>query len=94
VPEITLVQGEKDVKDRIIGVEVYDLTICFKNAGERDCYAYAAAVYRALGHDPTLGGTADRALVTRKKYIPPKNPSCGDRWELALTLLVTMEGAA
>jgi hypothetical protein len=42
--------------------------------------------------DHTLGGAVDWAIVARKKYIPPKQPYCGDRWELILTLVVTVEG--
>jgi hypothetical protein len=90
-PEITLAQGERDVKDRVVGVEAYDLTVGFQCAGERECYGYAAAVSGALRDDPTLGGAADRAVLARKKYTPPRQPCCGDLWELVLTLRITVE---
>jgi hypothetical protein len=59
---------------------------------ERDVYAYGVAIGSALAEDPTLGGVADRATVTGKKYVPPKKPYCGDCWELIVALRVTVEG--
>ncbi|GHV80628.1 hypothetical protein AGMMS49944_24190 [Spirochaetia bacterium] len=91
-PEIVLVQGETKEKDRIIGVEVYALTVSFPISGERYGYAYAAAVHQALKEDHTLGGAVDWTVVARKKYVPPKQPCCGDLWELILTLVVGVEG--
>jgi hypothetical protein len=93
-PCIALVQGERHEKDRIVETEVYAVTVIFPISGERDGYAYAAAINQALETDHTLGGAADWVVVSRKKYIPPKQPYCGDRWELILTLVVTVEGMA
>jgi hypothetical protein len=91
-PVIELVQGEMEEKDRIVGVEVYSLAVSFPISGERHGYAYAAAVHQALKEDHTLGGMVDWVVVTRKKYIPPKQIHCGDLWDLVLTLRVTVEG--
>jgi hypothetical protein len=93
-PEIVLVQGEQNEKDRIIGVEVYGLTVSFPLSGERYMYAYAAAVHKALKTDHTLGGAVDWVVVARKKYVPPKQPCCGDLWDLVLTMVVTVEGSS
>jgi hypothetical protein len=94
-PEVRLVTGERTEKDRIIGLDVYSLTVTFtvpENGGERNCYAYAGAVERALREDPTLSGTADRAFLFKKEYHAPKRPDMGEPWELVLTLRVTTEG--
>jgi hypothetical protein len=101
-PEVTLTQGEREEKDRIVKVDGYTLGITIRADerpsswadGERVCYAYAGAVGRALAEDPTLGGTVDRAVFMRKKYTPPKKPGCGDGWEVAMTVRVTVEGGA
>jgi hypothetical protein len=45
---------------------------------ERNCYAFGGATAAALGEDPTLGEVVDRAVLTRKKYIPPKHPGTGE----------------
>jgi hypothetical protein len=95
-PAITLSACERTEKERIIRLDVYSLTITFTvpehPEGERNCYAYAAAVDKALREDPTLGGTASRAVITGKKYVPPKTPHCGEGWTVMLTLRVTIEG--
>jgi hypothetical protein len=91
-PGIALVQGERTEKDRIIGVEVYAVSISFPLKDGQYCYAYAAAVHQSLKEDHTLGGAVDWVVVTRKKYVPPKQVCCGDVWELILTLVVTVEG--
>jgi hypothetical protein len=59
---------------------------------ELHCYAYSGAVGRAIYDNPTLGGIADRAVITGKKYNPPKKLNCGQGWELSITLRVTVEG--
>jgi hypothetical protein len=100
VPAIGLAAGERTEKERIVQAEVYSLTIVFvvpdmpsdqRSVGERRCYAYAAAVGVALGEDPTLGGTVDRAELTGKKYAPPKQPGTGGNWEMVLSLRITIE---
>jgi hypothetical protein len=94
-PEIRLVECERTEKDRIIRLDVYSLTVTFTlpdPEGERNSYAYASAVGLAVGEDPTLGGIADRAVLTGKKYVPPKKPHCGEGWEVILTMRLTLEG--
>jgi hypothetical protein len=94
-PVIRLSAGERTEKERVIGVEVYTLTIAFAGAepdGERNSYAYAALVTTALREDPTLSGTADRAAVVKKEYTGPKHPGTGGDWEAVVTLRITLEG--
>jgi hypothetical protein len=95
VPTIVLSTGERTEKERIIRVEVYNLTITFTvpewPSGERNCYAYASSVATALGEDPTLGGVVDRAELTGKKYAPPKQSGTGGEWEVVLSLRITIE---
>ena len=102
VPVISLTACEQSEKERIIRLDAYSLTITFSLVdtsspketldSELHCYAYSGAVSRAFFDDPSLGGVADRALITNKKYIPPKNPHCGEGWGLVITLRVTVEG--
>jgi hypothetical protein len=96
-PVITLSTCERSEKERIIRLDAYTLTITFTvpeyPAGERDCYAYAAAIDRALSEDPALGGVASRAVLTGKKYVPPKQSGAGGDWGITLTLRITTEGA-
>jgi hypothetical protein len=94
-PEVRLAVGERTEKDRITGLDVYTLTVTFtvpENDGEKNCYAYAGAVERALREDPTLDGTADRVFLFKKEYRAPKRAGMGEPWELVLTLRVTAEG--
>jgi hypothetical protein len=96
-PVITLSTCERSEKERIIRLDTYTLTITFTvpehPAGERNCYAYAAAIGRALSEDPALGGAARRAVLTGKKYTPPKQSGTGGDWGVTLTLQVTTEEA-
>jgi hypothetical protein len=95
-PVIALASCERTEKERIILLDAYSLTITFSMPenpeSELYCYAYATAIDKALGEDITLGGVADRAVVTAKKYVPPKKADCGQGWELILTLRITVEG--
>jgi hypothetical protein len=95
VPVISLTTCERSEKERIVLLDAYTLTIAFTlpehPAGERNCYAYAAAIGRALSEDPALGGAADRAVLTGKKYVPPKQSGTGGDWGVTLTLRVTAE---
>jgi hypothetical protein len=95
-PVVALSTCERTEKERIIRLDAYALTITSALPGCPDgelyCYAYAAAVDRALGEDPALGGVVDRAVLTGKKYVPPKKPHCGEGWEVILTLRLTVEG--
>ncbi|GHV96507.1 hypothetical protein AGMMS50293_28270 [Spirochaetia bacterium] len=96
VPVISLSTCERTEKERIIQLDAYALTITFTlpetPESELCCYAYAAALDRALGEDPALGGVVSRAVLAGKKYIPPKKAHCGDGWEVVLSLRVTVEG--
>jgi hypothetical protein len=69
IPVITLSTCERSEKERIIRLDTYTLTITFavpehpsdqRSVGERSCYAYAAAIDRALSEDPALGGAASQ----------------------------------
>jgi hypothetical protein len=95
-PAIALSTCERTEKERIVRLDAYTLTVTFTvpewPEGERNCYAYAASVATALGENPTLGGAASRAVLTGKKYVPPRQRGTGGEWELVLTLRVTVEG--
>jgi len=96
VPVISLASCERTEKERIIRLDAYTLTITLtlQETPETElyCYAYTAAVCKALKENPTLGGIADRAEITGKKYVPPKKLNCGNDWEVVITLRVTVEG--
>jgi hypothetical protein len=96
VPVIALNSCEQTEKERIIRLDAYSLTITFTlrehEDGELYCYGYSTAFVKALGEDVTLGGLVDRAVVSGKKYMPPKTPHCGEGWGLTLTLRLTVEG--
>jgi hypothetical protein len=96
VPVISLSTCERSEKERIIRLDAYSLTITFAvpehPEGERNCYAYALSVATALGESPTLGGTVDRAELTGKKYVPPKQGGTGGDWTIVLTLRLTVGG--
>jgi hypothetical protein len=96
-PVIALSTCERSEKERIIRLDAYTLTIAFTVPehpdGERNCYAYAGAVAAVLRKNPTLGGAADRAVLTGKKYAPPKQSGTGGDWGVTLTLRITTEGA-
>src|SRR5215510_4026116 len=80
-PVIELKTCERTEKERILLNDAYSLNITFELPETRDselhCYAYAAAVAKAINDNPTLGGVADRATVTGKKYHIPKKSNCG-----------------
>jgi len=94
-PTVSLVSCERTEKERIIRLDAYSLSISFTlpetQETELYCYGYAAAVCKAIGENPTLGGVADRAVVSGKKYSQPKKPGCGEDWEMVITLRVTVE---
>jgi hypothetical protein len=87
---------ERTEKERVIQQDAFSLSISFTlqehDDGELYCYGYTYAFGKALGADVTLGGIADRAVITGKKYLPPKKPNCGEGWGLVLSLRVTVEG--
>jgi hypothetical protein len=94
VPVINLSTCERTEKERIVRLDTYTLTIAFtvpeRNDSELLCYAYATAVDRALAEDPALGGVAERAVLTGKKYVEPKTPQCGDCRNVVLTLRISV----
>jgi len=94
-PVIALSGCERTEKERLIHLDAYSLTIVFSlpQAPESElcCYAYAGAVSRAVCENPTLGGAADRVFITGKKFTTPKNPHCGDGWEVTITLRIAVE---
>ena len=95
-PVVSLSGCEQTEKERIIRLDAYSLAVNFTlqehEDGELFCYAYSAAFGKALGEDVTLGGVAERAVITNKKYIPPKKPNCGEGWGLTLSLRITVAG--
>ena len=95
-PVVTVSGCEQTEKERIIRLDAYtvviNLSIQEHEDGELYCYAYSGAVGRSVYDSPTLGGIVDRAVITGKKYVPPKKPNCGEGWGLAITLRVTVEG--
>jgi hypothetical protein len=93
-PDVAVLGCERSEKERIIRLDAYKAIITFVVAGEhgeRNCYAYAASVDRAVGEDPTLGGTADYAMLVQKQYAAPKHPEMGEPWEVVLTIRIITE---
>jgi hypothetical protein len=95
-PVVSLSGCERTEKERLIKIDVYSVSITFTlqehEDGELYCYGYAYAFEKALKENVTLGGIADRAVISGKKYIPPKKLNCGEGWGLVLTMRVTVEG--
>jgi hypothetical protein len=95
-PKVELTSCERTEKERIIRIDAYTVTITFavpeSEYADEYCYAYSNAVDQVLAKDCSLDGTADRTVVTHKKFIPPKHENCGEDWGLVLTLRVTVEG--
>ena len=95
VPGIALASCERTEKERIIRQDAYTLSITFTlpetEESEYLCYVYGAVVGKAIGENPTLGGVADRAVVTGKKYFQPNTPHCGENWGIVVTVRVTVE---
>jgi len=94
-PVIALNTCETTEKERIIRLDAYALTITFTVPESEDseifCYGYAHAICRAVNENQTLGGVVDRAVVTNKKYTPPKIAHCGMDWEVVISIRVTIE---
>jgi hypothetical protein len=95
-PTITLAGCEQSEKERIIRLDVYMLTVAFSlpeiPESELYCYAYSAAVEKAIKENGTLGGIVDRVVIAGKKYVPPKKAGCGQGWELTISIRITVEG--
>jgi len=95
-PIVSLSGCERTEKERLIKIDAYAVSITFTlqehEDGELYCYGYVYAFEKALKEDVTLSGIADRAVISGKKYVPPKKPHCGEGWGLALTLRITVEG--
>jgi hypothetical protein len=94
-PQVVLSACERTEKERIIRLDAYTLTINFalpeSPDGELFCYAYAAAVEKALAEDPALGGAASRVVLAGKKYVPPKHVGNGEGWGLELKIHVLVD---
>ena len=95
VPVVALASCEQSEKERVIRVEAYSLSITF-NVPEFDdsqlyCYAYSAAICKALEENLTLGGVVSRAVVSGKKYVQPKKLHCGEDWGIVISLRITVE---
>jgi hypothetical protein len=96
VPVVELAACERTEKERIILQDAYSVTVTFSVPDEAGCdivcFAFADAVIQAVGENPTLGGIADRVIVTGKKYIKPKKARCGEDWSVVISLRITIEG--
>jgi hypothetical protein len=96
VPAVALSLCERTEKERIILVDAYSLTITIAMPENLDselyCYAYSTAFDKALRENVTLGGIVDKAVITSKKYVPPKKSDCGQGWELIIIMRITVEG--
>ncbi|MDR0287191.1 MAG: hypothetical protein LBI03_05740 [Clostridiales bacterium] len=94
-PSLSISTCELTEKERIIRLSAFTLTISFNVPDNPDSelhsYTYAWAVCRAFEGNATLEGIADRAVVTAKKFNAPKNPNCGQSWEVVLTVRITNE---
>jgi hypothetical protein len=94
-PDVFISECERTEKERVIRIDAYSVTITFPvpecEWSDLFCYAYALAFDEALGLNPTLGGIANRAVISGKKYIRPKKSGCGEEWELVITVRVTVE---
>ena len=94
-PLVSLSSCEQTEKERIIKQDTYSITVTFSILdtveSELFCYAYSAAFQKALCEDLTLGGVADRAVITSKKYLPPKKADCGMEWETVISLRLIVE---
>ncbi len=95
VPVISLSGCERSEKERIIKIDAYSLTITFtvpdSEESELYCYAYSAALRKAVDENVTLGGVVDKTVITRKKYIRPKVANCGEDWSVTIFLRLTVE---
>jgi hypothetical protein len=94
-PDIYISECERTEKERINRIDTYSVVITFPvpegEFADLYCYAYASAFDKALRLNPTLGDIANSAVLTRKKYIRPQKPGCGEEWKLILTVRVTVE---
>ena len=95
VPVVSLSTCERSEKERILRLDAYSLTITFSlmdtPESELFCYAYSTAVCIAISENPTLGGVVERAIISGKKYLPPKNPNSGEGWGVTISLRLTVE---
>jgi len=94
-PLISISSCEQTEKERIVKQDIYSMSVAFpvldSVESELYCFAYADAFNKALGDDVTLGGVVDRAVVTAKKYVPPKKAECGMDWETVISLRIIVE---
>jgi hypothetical protein len=94
-PAITLVSCEKSEKERIVRLAAYAVIITFTLPEtfevETHCYGIVSAVGMALRENPTLGGVAVRTVITSEKYVAPKKPNCGEKWDVIVSLRITVE---
>jgi len=92
-PVVSLSSCERTEKERIISQDAYTASITFtlqeNEDGELYCYGYAYAFEKALKENVTLGGIADRAVITDKKYFQPKKVKCGEGWGLVINMRIT-----
>ncbi|GHV46209.1 hypothetical protein AGMMS49546_33770 [Spirochaetia bacterium] len=94
-PVLRLTECERSEKERIVRLDSYALMLTLQVPegpyGGRDAYAYGAVISRAVAENCTLGDMVDRAVMTGKKYVPPKTPHCGEGWQVELKLHILPE---
>jgi len=95
-PLISLSTCERTEKERIVKLDSYSLSITFTVPESPDSellsYVYAGAVCRAVYDNPTLGGVVNRAVISGKKYVPPKVHHCGEPWTVVILIRLSVEG--
>jgi hypothetical protein len=95
-PKIAITVCGRTEKERLILLDAYTLSITFNLPETPDSvlftFAYSCASNKVFTDDPTLGGIVDRVVIMEEKIIPPKTPNCGQEWQVAITLRITVEG--
>jgi len=94
-PVIAITSCEQTEKERIVRQYTYSISVSFPVLdtveSEVYCFAYADAFNKAVSEDVSLGGIVDHAVISNKKYTPPKKNGCGMEWEAVISLRITVE---
>ena len=95
VPVIRLFECERTEKERLIKLDTYTVSISFTvpeiPESEMICFAYVHAVNKAVSENPTFNGIVTRAVISSKKYQPPKMLNTGDSWQVVINLKISNE---
>ena len=96
-PEIIITSCESGEKERILRIDTYTATVAITAPPVPESQllisTYAACITVGIEENRTLGGIAQRAAVSGKKYLPPDTAN-RTGWGVAVTLRITIEGAA